>query len=66
MQVQLNIKEKKRTIRDKLPSATGMFNDRNSGLTEAGFDLIESLLALDPKQRISARDALKHRWSALS
>ncbi len=43
-----------------LPAASRF--DPNSGLTEAGFDLIERMLAMDPKQRISAKEALKHEW----
>lgn len=31
-------------------------------LTRSGFDLLERLLAVDPNQRISARDALNHPW----
>ncbi len=31
-------------------------------LTEAGFDLLSQLLAYDPAKRISAADALNHRW----
>jgi serine/threonine protein kinase len=31
-------------------------------LTDAGFDLLGRLLALDPAQRISAQDALEHPW----
>ncbi|GLC34170.1 hypothetical protein PLESTM_000165800 [Pleodorina starrii] len=31
-------------------------------LTEAGFDLLSRLLAYDPQQRITAAEALDHRW----
>ncbi|GMH42083.1 hypothetical protein BSKO_10002 [Bryopsis sp. KO-2023] len=31
-------------------------------LTENGFDLLNKMLCLDPKQRISAKDALNHPW----
>ncbi|GIL84950.1 hypothetical protein Vretimale_9792 [Volvox reticuliferus] len=31
-------------------------------LTEAGFDLLSRLLSYDPQQRISAAEALDHRW----
>jgi len=58
--LQLKLREQKRTIREVLPAASRY--DANSGLTEAGFDLIERMLALDPKQRISAEHALNHPW----
>ena len=32
------------------------------GLSELGFDLLCSLLTFDPSQRISASDALNHKW----
>lgn len=31
-------------------------------LSDAGFDLLQRLLALNPASRISARDALDHPW----
>jgi cell division cycle 2-like protein len=33
-----------------------------ASLTEAGFDLLSQLLAWDPAGRISAEEALRHRW----
>jgi len=34
------------------------------GLDEQGLDLVEQLLAIDPRKRISARDAMKHPYFA--
>jgi cell division cycle 2-like protein len=33
-----------------------------SATTDAGFDLLMSFLAYDPKKRITAREALSHRY----
>ncbi|PWZ04150.1 hypothetical protein Zm00014a_036844 [Zea mays] len=46
-------------LRDKFPavSFTGGLT-----LSEAGFDLLNRLLAYDPEKRISAADALNHEW----
>ena len=60
--VQLNLREQRRTIREVLPAASRF--DPNSGLTEAGFDLVERMLAMNPSQRISADSALDHEWCA--
>ena len=32
------------------------------GLSEAGIDLLEQFLAIDPRKRISAKDALNHPY----
>lgn len=58
--VQLKLVNQPRTLRSILPAASTF--DPNSGLTEAGFDLIERMLALDPARRISCKDALEHTW----
>lgn len=60
LSLQLKLRRQERTIREILPAASTF--DPNAGLTEAGFDLIEGMLALDPKKRITAQEALRHRW----
>lgn len=35
---------------------------RRTGLSEAGMQLMESMLCYDPKKRISAREALRHKY----
>ncbi|ONM16464.1 hypothetical protein ZEAMMB73_Zm00001d003222 [Zea mays] len=49
----------KQPLRDKFPAAS--FSGRPI-LSEAGFDLLNRLLTYDPDKRISADDALKHKW----
>lgn len=60
MYLQLNLRQQRRTLHEVLPAAHR--SNPDSGLTEAGFDLIERMLTLDPKQRISAEKALDHVW----
>lgn len=50
---------KRNRLRDKLPLVA--FADVTP-LSPAGFDLLNSLLALDPRQRLAARDALHHAY----
>ncbi|KAG2429747.1 hypothetical protein HXX76_010531 [Chlamydomonas incerta] len=45
-------------LRSRFTSSFGS----SATLTEAGFDLLSRLLAYDPAQRISAADALEHKW----
>ncbi|CAO2042788.1 unnamed protein product [Urochloa humidicola] len=53
------VKQPYNRLRDKFPAAS--FSGRPI-LSEAGFDLLNSLLTYDPDKRISADDALKHKW----
>lgn len=48
----------------KLPRNTSgsVLGERFAGLTEAGLDLLTSLLCLDPAQRISAKTLLSHAY----
>lgn len=51
-------------LRQEFPAPNPLGNDSSVTLTNAGFDLLSRLLALDPAQRISAKDALNHEWCA--
>ena len=46
-------------LRNRFPAATP---DGRPALSDAGFDLLNRLLAYDPARRISASDALQHPW----
>ena len=48
------------TLESKFP--VRRFDGRT--LSEAGFDLLSSLLTLDPDRRATAEEALNHRWYA--
>ncbi|PNW81423.1 hypothetical protein CHLRE_07g355400v5 [Chlamydomonas reinhardtii] len=45
-------------LRSRFTSSFGS----SATLTEAGFDLLSRLLAYDPAQRITAADAMEHKW----
>jgi cell division cycle 2-like protein len=47
-------------LRQKFPVASLTYGQ--SVLSNAGFDLMQQMLSLDPAQRISAADALKHEY----
>ena len=51
------------TLETKFPVRRFDFDGRT--LSEAGFDLLSSLLTLDPEKRATAEEALKHRWYSL-
>jgi serine/threonine protein kinase len=48
-------------LRQEFPAHTAY----GQGLTDTGFDLLNRLLALDPARRITAKEALDHRWCGL-
>ena len=45
---------------DKFPVRRFDFDGRS--LSEAGFELLNGLLSLDPERRLTADQALSHRW----
>ena len=62
MHLQVNFcGQPKNILREKFPASTLSFEGRPN-LSEAGFDLLNRLLALDPGQRITAQKALTHPW----
>lgn len=54
----IKLKQMPFSLRSKFQSFVG----GGTMLTDAGFDLLSSLLAYDPERRISAKDALAHKW----
>ncbi|KAI9915700.1 hypothetical protein PsorP6_008046 [Peronosclerospora sorghi] len=48
-------------LRDQFPLAAN-FSGSGCSLSNAGFDLMSRMLALSPRTRISARDALAHEY----
>ena len=47
-------------LESKFPVRRFDFDGRT--LSEAGFELLSSLLTLDPEKRATAAEALEHRW----
>ena len=58
---QFNFPPTKTSLREKFPPPSRLDVGR-PGLSDAGFDLLSRLLALDPARRIKAEDALAHAW----
>lgn len=56
----LNLKRLPSTLRQRFAATAGF--GQGVSLTEAGFDLLSRMLAWDPEKRISAAEALQHRW----
>ncbi|KAF1334863.1 Cmgc/cdk protein kinase, partial [Globisporangium splendens] len=53
--------QKQSKLREKFPVAAA-FSGGGCALSNAGFDLLRRMLAYDPKQRISAKEALAHDY----
>jgi serine/threonine protein kinase len=54
------------SLRTALGLSGGGFGGSVTAISDAGVELLRGMLALDPAQRISAADALAHRWFAES
>lgn len=62
---QFNFPAGKSSLRERFPPPARLDVGR-PGLSDAGFDLLNRLLALDPARRISAEEARHHAWCAPS
>ncbi|XP_031476335.1 cyclin-dependent kinase G-2-like [Nymphaea colorata] len=49
-------------LREKFPKFTATSFSGKPTLSDAGFDLLNRLLTYDPEKRITADDALEHKW----
>ncbi|CAN6464189.1 unnamed protein product [Victoria cruziana] len=49
-------------LREKFPKFTATSFSGKSTLSDAGFDLLNRLLTYDPEKRITADEALEHKW----